>query len=101
MGPYQVLEEHLNDIENELKPYVEYLCNMHRIAIIEQIMVSECKRIYENIKNDFNNISDKVWIIHNLSLMEKSVEKPDIEMALLLEDNTIKSNVPYLGSTFS
>lgn len=43
-GPYPILEEHFEDIENELKPDAEYVINAHRIAKIEQIMVSECKR---------------------------------------------------------
>lgn len=101
LGPYQVLEEHFDDIENELKSDAEYVINMHRIITIEQILVSECKRIYEDIKKNFNDISNKVWILHNKNLTKEDNYKPDIEMTWLLENGTINSGVPYLGNTFS
>ena len=63
-------------------------------------MVSECKRIYENIKKDLNNTSDKVWILYNKNLAEKeNTPDPDIEMTWLLENGTINKVVPYFRST--
>lgn len=100
-GPYRILEEHFNDIENELRPDAEYIINMHRIAKIEQIMVSECKRLYEDIKKDFNDISNKVWILYNKSLTEEENKPDDIEMTWLLENGTINNTAHYFGSTFS
>ncbi|MGN0341886.1 MAG: hypothetical protein ACI4DO_03755 [Roseburia sp.] len=99
-GPYQILEDHFDDIENEVRSDAEYIINMHRIAKIEQLMVSECKRIYEDEKKECNDISSKVWILHNKNLTEEENE-PDIETTWLLENGTINSTAAYLGSTFS
>lgn len=67
---------------------------------IEQLMVAECKRIYEETKKDYVKLSGKVWIIYNRNLSEKE-EEPDIENVWLLEDGIIKNPVHYRGSTFS
>lgn len=99
-GPYQILEEHFDDIENELRSDVEYIINMHRIAKIEQIMVAECEKLYEDIKKEFNDISNRVWILHNKNLTEEE-NKPDIEMTWLLENGTINNTASYSRSTFS
>lgn len=110
-GPYPILEEHFEDIENELKPDAEYVINAHRIAKIEQIMVSECKRIYEDIKKEVHDLSDKVWILHNKNLTMEDlnidvenkldIKKPEIEMSWLLKNGVIKNEVCYFGNTFS
>ena len=73
---------------------------MHRIAKIEQIMVAECEKLYEDIKKEFNDISNRVWILHNKNLTEEE-NKPDIEMTWLLENGTINNTASYSRSTFS
>lgn len=100
-GPYKILEQNYGNIEEELKPYADYVINMHRISQIEQLMVTECKRIYEEIRTDFDDISNKVWILHNSNLSDIEECKPEIESAWLLEDEKINHSASYLGSTFS
>lgn len=52
------------------------------------------------IKKEFNDISNRVWILHNKNLTEEE-NKPDIEMTWLLENGTINNTASYFGSTFS
>lgn len=100
-GPYKILEQNYGNIEAELKPYADYVINMHRIFQIKQLMVAECKRIYEEIRTDFNDMSNKVWIIYNSNLSDVQERKPEIESVWLLEDGKINHSASYSGSTFS
>ena len=86
--------------DNEIRPDAKYVINMHRIAKIEQILLAECKEIYNNIKKDISGISDKVWILYNDNLTENEGE-PKIEESWLLENGEINNTAHYLGSTFS
>lgn len=91
---------YIGDIDNEIRPDAKYVINILRIAKIEQILLAECKEIYNNIKKNISGISDKVWILYNDNLTENEGE-PKIEESWLLENGEINNTAHYLGSTFS
>ena len=100
-GPFEILEEHFENIENDLRPDAEYVINMHRIAKIEQILLDKSKEIYFDEKSKFEGISNKVWILYNKNLSEKDSKTDDIEASWLLNDGIINNEAYYRGNTFS
>lgn len=100
-GPYKILEENYGKIEECLKSDADYVINLHRISKIDQLMIKECIRIYEEIRMDFDKMADKVWIIYNSNLSETEESKPEIESTWLFENGEINNLARYPGSKFS
>lgn len=99
-GPFTILEDNMGNMDEKLRPDVEYTVNMHRIALIEPVMIEECNRIYKENKSRFPGISDSIWILYdrNLSYEDK---KPYIEMYWLFEKGELLKGIPYKGNSFS
>lgn len=74
--------------------------SMHKIVLIEPVMIEECKRLYRENKNNFPGISGRVWILYdrNLSYTDKN---PDIERYWLFDKGELIKDEPYKGSCFS
>lgn len=49
-GPFPVLEEGLEHIPRELWPDALYVINMHRMAVVEELMNVECLKIYNETR---------------------------------------------------
>ncbi|MBP1548335.1 MAG: hypothetical protein J6A37_17270 [Oscillospiraceae bacterium] len=94
-GPYRILEDNINKIDSIFMPNIMYTINRHRIENIEQLMVAECGKIYEDAKKECNDISNKVWLLHNSGLTEKTEYQTSIEMAWLLLYDEIHTGVQY------
>ena len=101
-GPFTILENNIDSVEEKLRPDVEYTVNMHRIALIEPVMLDECNRLYKENKSNCSWISDRVWILYDRKLScSCKDEKPNIEMYWLFDKGELLNGVPYKGSCFS
>lgn len=93
-GPFELLEKCYEKIDMEIRPDADYVINMHRVAMIEPVVLDKCKEIYEDYRKVFQGVSDKVWIIYNTSLTEK-MGPIDVDMSWLMEDGKIRNAPEY------
>ena len=94
-GPFPTLEQHVDEIEDELKANVEYTINMHREAQIQKFMDEECMRIWGEYRNKHEGTTDRVWVLfdRNTNVSEKHA----LEMIHLLENGERRYDVRYPG----
>ena len=94
-GPFPTLEQHVDEIEDELKANAEYTINMHREAQIQKFMDEECKRIWGQFRDDHEGVADRVWVLfdRNTNVSEKHA----LEMIHLLENGERRYDVRYPG----
>lgn len=94
-GPFPTLEQHVDEIEDELKANAEYTINMHREAQIQKFMDEECIRIWGEYRNKHEGTADRVWVLfdRNTNVSKKHV----LEMIYLLENGKRRYDVRYPG----
>ncbi|MCR5275137.1 MAG: hypothetical protein K6E26_07220 [Clostridiales bacterium] len=94
-GPFPTLEQHVDEIEDELKANAEYTINMHREAQIQKFMDEECIRIWGEYRNKHGGTADRVWVLfdRNTNVSKKHV----LEMIYLLENGERRYDVRYPG----
>jgi hypothetical protein len=94
-GPFPTLEQHVDEIEDELKANAEYTINMHREAQIQKFMDEECMRIWGEYRNNHEGTTDRVWVLfdRNTNVSEKNA----LEMIHLLENGERRYDVRYPG----
>ena len=96
-GPFPTLEQHVDEIEDELKANVEYTINMQREAQIQKFMDEECIRIWGEYRNKHEGTADRVWVLfdRNTNVSEKN----DFESLYLLENGERRYDVRYPGKS--
>lgn len=77
-----------------------YSDNDINIAKLEMTIISECQKIYFEAKKSFEEMSDKVWILHNSRLGKDSGTDKKIEKSWLLLNGEITTGIQYKGSNF-
>ncbi len=94
-GPFPTLEQHVDEIEDELKANAEYTINMHREAQIQKFMDEECIRIWGEYRNKHEGTADRVWVLfdRNTNVSKKHV----LETIYLLENGERRYDVRYPG----
>lgn len=94
-GPFPILEQHVDEIEDELKANAEYTINMHREAQIQKFMDEECIRIWGEYRNKHGGTADRVWVLFDRNT-NVSV-KNNFESVCLLENGVKRFDVRYPG----
>lgn len=72
-GPFRILERHFDELPVVLKPHVKYTINMHRVAKIEQLVLKECQKLYEenqalNADYDMGIFPEEAVIIYDTAV---------------------------------
>ena len=94
-GPFKILEENYDNLEEQLKPEIKYAINMHREAQIQSLFVSECMRIWKEHLAAHKEVADRVWILFDRNT--NTGNKPCLDAFSLLENGEMRHDQPYPG----
>lgn len=103
MDPYY--GQDISGIEDELINLLQVLVITHNDIDVKedalQLLEDYAWGPFTILEDHFNDISNKVWILHNINLAEEENKPDDIEMHWLVESGTIGKLIPYPGRNFS
>lgn len=68
-GPFPILEEHLQSVPESVRGYASYVANMYKMLQLEQQMLDECRKIYEESRAGlsadlYEGFPNEMYVLH-------------------------------------
>lgn len=96
-GPFEILEKNFDRIPMECQGDAKYVISMHRVTKIEQLVLNECARIFNEAEGNSEEFPQEAIVVHSTVVSEedysfyKNISEHNIEMMWRFFENRFRS----------